>query len=86
MSGPIKSIRRVAHNMSDKIYKKIQGISGIFSTRLAYIDKPSADDKNYNLRISDIDGYNGISLFSSPQPIMSPNWSPSGEMMAYVSF
>ena len=86
MSGPIKSIRRVAHNMSDKIYKKIQGISGIFSTRLAYIDKPSGDDKNYNLRISDIDGYNGISLFSSPQPIMSPNWSPSGDKMAYVSF
>ncbi len=86
MSGSIKSIRRVGHNMSDKIYRKIQGIPGIFSTRLAYIDKPSFDDANYNLRISDIDGFNGISLFSSPQPIMSPNWSPSGDRMAYVSF
>ena len=86
MSGSIKSIRRVGHNMSDKIYGKIQGIPGIFSTRLAYIDKPSLDDANYNLRISDIDGFNGISLFSSPQPIMSPNWSPLGDKMAYVSF
>ncbi len=86
MSSSIKSIRRAAHNISDKIYKKIQGIPGIFSTRLAYIDKPSMKDKNYNLRISDIDGFNGISLFSSPQPIMSPNWSPSGDKMAYVSF
>ena len=86
MSGSIKSIRRVAHKMSDKIYKKIQGIPGIFSTRLAYIDKPSADDKNFNLRISDIDGFNGVSLFSSPQPIMSPNWSPLGDKVAYVSF
>ena len=86
MSGSIKSIRRVGHNMSDKIYRKIQGIPGIFSTRLAYIDKPSLDDANYNLRISDIDGFNGISLFSSPQPIMSPNWSPLGDKMAYVSF
>ena len=86
MSGSGKSIRRLAHNMSDKIYKKIQGISGIFSTRLAYIDKPSMEDKNYHLRISDIDGFNGVSLFSSPQPIMSPNWSPKGDRMAYVSF
>ncbi len=86
MTGPYKSLRRVAHNMSDKIYKKIQGIPGIFSTRLAYIDKPSAQDLNYNLRIADIDGYNGISLFSSPQPIMSPNWSPLGNKIAYVSF
>ena len=75
-----------AHNISDKIYMKIQGISGIFSTRLAYIDKPSIKDKNYHLRISDIDGFNGVSLFSSPQPIMSPNWSPKGDKMAYVSF
>ena len=86
MSGSIQSIRRVGHNISDKIYRKIQGIPGIFSTRLAYIDKPSLDDANYNLRISDIDGFNGISLFSSPQPIMSPNWSPLGDKMAYVSF
>ena len=86
MSGSIKSIRRVGHNISDKIYEKIQGIPGIFSTRLAYIDKPSSDDMNYNLRISDIDGFNGISLFSSSQPIMSPNWSPSGDRLAYVSF
>ena len=86
MSGSIGSIRRVAHNISDKIYMKIQGISGIFSTRLAYIDKPSIKDKNYHLRISDIDGFNGVSLFSSPQPIMSPNWSPKGDKMAYVSF
>ena len=84
--GPIASLRKAGHKISDVIYKKIQGIPGIFSTKLAYIDKPSLEDPSYNLRISDIDGYESISLFSSPQPLMSPSWSPDRKRIAYVSF
>ena len=84
--GPIDSIRRVGHKVSDVIYEKVQGIPGIFSTQIAYIDKPSKLDQNYNLMISDIDGYESISLFSSPQPLMSPSWSPDKKNIAYVSF
>ena len=84
--GPIASLRKAGHKVSDVIYKKIQGIPGIFSTKLAYIDKPSLEDPSYNLRISDIDGYESISLFSSPQPLMSPSWSPDRKRIAYVSF
>ena len=84
--GPKDSLRRVGHKVSDVIYEKIQGIPGIFSTQIAYIDKPSAFDPNYNLMISDIDGYESLSLFSSPQPLMSPSWSPDKEKIAYVSF
>ncbi len=84
--GPIDSIRRVGHKVSDVIYEKVQGMPGIFSTQIAYIDKPSKLDQNYNLMISDIDGYESISLFSSPQPLMSPSWSPDKKDIAYVSF
>ena len=84
--GPIDSIRRVGHKVSDVIYEKVQGMPGIFSTQIAYIDKPSKLDQNYNLMISDIDGYESISLFSSPQPLMSPSWSPDKKNIAYVSF
>ena len=84
--GPVKTLRKIGHRISDKIYSRIQGIPGIFSTKIAYIDKPSKDDPNYNLRISDLDGYDSLSLFSSPQPLMSPSWSPDRENIAYVSF
>ena len=84
--GSIQSLRKAGHKISDVIYKKIQGLPGIFSTKLAYIDKPSQIDPNYNLRISDIDGFESISLFSSPQPLMSPSWSPDRTKIAYVSF
>ena len=84
--GSTNSIRRIGHKISDVIYEKIQGIPGIYSTQIAYIDKPSKSDPNYNLMISDIDGFKSLSLYSSPQPLMSPSWSPDRENIAYVSF
>ena len=84
--GPLKTLRSIGHKISDTIYLQVQGIPGIFSTKLAYIDKPSKANPNYNLMISDIDGYESLSLFSSPQPLMSPSWSPDLKKIAYVSF
>jgi len=84
--GSKKSLRRISHKISDNIYSKINGIPGIFSTQIAYIDKPSLSDPNYNLMISDLDGFQSLSLFSSPQPLMSPSWSPDKKKIAYVSF
>ena len=84
--GPIVTQRKMAHKISDKIYSKTQGIPGIFSTKIAYIDKPSDLNPAYNLMISDIDGFDSLSLFSSPQPLMSPSWSSDMKKIAYVSF
>ena len=84
--GTKKSLRRISHKISDIMYSKIYDIPGIFSTQIAYIDKPSASDPNYNLMISDLDGFQSLSLFSSPQPLMSPSWSPDKKKIAYVSF
>jgi TolB protein len=86
ISGSAKFIKRIGHNISDKIYEQINGLSGIFSTRIAYVDKPAGTNDRYDLRITDLDGDNNLSLFSSPQPILSPAWSPSGNELAYVSF
>ena len=35
--GPVKTLRKIGHKFSDKIYSRIQGIPGIFSTKIAYI-------------------------------------------------
>jgi len=86
ISGSLKSLKRIGHNISDRIYQKINGIPGIFSTRIAYVDKPVSDDDSYNLRITDIDGDGDLSLFLSNQPILSPDWSSDGKQLAYVSF
>jgi TolB protein len=69
--------------VDDFVYENLSGEKGIFSTRVTYVTKRNGQ---YNLWISDIDGENAQSALSSPEPIISPSWSPDGKSIAYVSF
>lgn len=80
-------LRLAAHHISDLIYQQITGIRGIFSTKLAYVlVQHNGAATRYILEVSDQDGYNPRPLLNSPEPIMSPAWSPNGKQIAYVSF
>lgn len=87
-SVPSAELRAVAHRISDLVYEKLTGIRGIFSTKIAYVVIHETENgiKRYILEVSDQDGYNPRPLLSSPEPIMSPAWSPNGRFIAYVSF
>ena len=83
----VSKIRDLAHSVSDKIYQSITGIRGAFSTRLAYVSViREGDDFTYRLQVADADGARESLMLESKQPIMSPNWSPDGKELAYVSF
>jgi TolB protein len=76
-------LRLAAHLVADYIYEKLTGDKGAFSTRIAYITKAG---QRYQLWVADADGENAQSAFTSPEPIISPAWSPNGSQLAYVSF
>ena len=65
------------------MYEKLTGEKGVFSTRIAYVTKNGA---RYNLWVADSDGEGAQSALTSPEPIISPSWSPNGAQLAYVSF
>ncbi len=82
-----KDIRALAHHISDIVYQKLTGERGIFSTRIAYIRVLHVgENSKYHLEVADVDGNNPRTLLVSPEPIMSPTWSPNGQKIAYVSF
>jgi len=80
--GPA-DLRLSAHRISDFVYEKLTGEKGIFSTRIAYVTKAA---QKYNLWVADSDGEGAQSALTSPEPIISPAWSPNGSQLAYVSF
>ena len=82
-----RTLRAVAHQVSDLVYERLTGIRGVFGTRLAYVAvEGRAPNRNYRLVVSDADGYNPRTVAQSSQPLMSPAWSPDGQNLAYVSF
>ena len=82
-----KQLRALAHHISDLVYEQLTGIRGIFSTHLAYVlITDHQTRREYNLKVSDADGFNPRLLLRSDQPIMSPVWAPDGHSLYYVSF
>ncbi len=76
-------LRLAAHRIADFIYEKLTGEKGVFSTRIAYVTKGGS---RYTLWVADADGEGAQAALPSPEPIISPSWSPSGTQVAYVSF
>ncbi|NQW94400.1 MAG: Tol-Pal system protein TolB [Polaromonas sp.] len=82
-SPPAGDLRLSAHKIADYVYEKLTGDKGIFSTRIAYVTKAA---QRFNLWVADSDGEGAQSALTSPEPIISPSWSPNGAQLAYVSF
>jgi TolB protein len=79
-------LRYAALTASDEVFEKLTGIKGAFRTRIAYIVQTSNSQYPYELRVADYDGYNQFLVHKSPEPLMSPAWSPDGNKLAYVTF
>jgi TolB protein len=87
MSSSANDLRKTAHHISDLIYERLMGKKGVFSGRIAYITSTrQGAQSNHQLMVADADGANAKAIAISPEPLMSPAWSPDAARIAYVSF
>ena len=76
-------LRQAAHRLADWVYQQLTGTQGAFASRIVYVTKTGG---RYTLWVADSDGEGAQAALASPEPIISPTWSPSGQQLAYVSF
>lgn len=76
-------LRLSAHRLSDWVYQQLTGTPGVFTSRISYVTKSGG---RYSLWVADSDGEGARAAINSPEPIISPSWSPTGTHLAYVSF
>lgn len=79
--------RRIAHLISDEIYKRITGESGYFDTRIVYISEDgNRGQRRKRLAIMDQDGANHKYLTSGDYLVLTPRFSPSSHTITYMAY
>ena len=79
----VPQLRVTAHKIADLIYERLTGDAGVFATKICYVTK---SEKRFELQVADADGFNADFILAHREPIISPQWSPDGTRIAYVSF
>lgn len=82
-----KNARRIAHLISDGIYKSITGFDGYFDTRVVYVDESGPKGKRVKkLTIMDQDGFNPRALTDGSDITITPRFSPTSQEITYMSY
>jgi TolB protein len=79
--------RRIAHRISDQIYEQLTGERGYFDTRIVFVSESGPRTRRIKrLMIMDQDGANPFFLTSADAMVLTPRFSPSTQMITYMSF
>jgi TolB protein len=79
--------RRVAHMISDAIYKRITGEEGYFNTRIVFISESGPPTHRIKrLAVMDEDGANPVFLTNGSYLVLTPRFNPTAQMIAYMSY
>jgi TolB protein len=79
--------RRIAHIIGDVVYQQLIGEKGYFDSRVAYISVAgSVTSPVRRLAVMDYDGANNQFLTDGSSMALSPEYNPTRQQLAFVSF
>lgn len=79
--------RRIAHIISDSIFKRLTGEDGFFDTRIVYIaESGGMKHRVKRLAIMDQDGANHRYLTDGSYLVLTPRFSPNAQEIVYMSY
>lgn len=81
--GKVSDRKLMIHRFVDEIIKLLTGEGGIFSTKIAFVNKDGTTSRIYMI---DFDGSNPTLLTPREYLAMSPSWSPDGRLISYIGY
>lgn len=87
-TGERKNWRRMTHIMADSIYGRLTGETGVFDTKIVFIEDMNNDRKNPKKRmmIMDWDGNGAEALTDGKYLVLTPRISSDAQKVAYLSY
>jgi TolB protein len=87
-NGEQKNWRRMTHIIADNIYGRTTGETGVFDSKIAFVEDINNDRKTpqKRLMIMDWDGYNPQPLTDGVQLVLTPRISPDAQKVAYLAY
>lgn len=86
MTAP-QNWRRIAHIISDEVYKRLTGEKGYFDSRIVYIAESGPPDARIKrLAIMDQDGANHQYLTDGRALVLTPRFSPNQQKITYMAY
>ncbi|MEM9181501.1 MAG: Tol-Pal system protein TolB, partial [Pseudomonadota bacterium] len=79
--------RRIAHQISDAIFRRVTGDEGYFDTRIVYISETGpADRRVKRLAMMDQDGEGHRFLTDGSVLVLTPRFSPRVQQITYLAY
>jgi TolB protein len=79
--------RRIAHIVSDAVYKRVTGEDGYFDTRIVYVSESGPQQRRIKrLAIMDQDGANHRFLTDGRELVLTPRFSPTAQEITYLAY
>lgn len=79
--------RRIAHMISDQIYKRVTGEDGYFDTRIVFVSETGPRQRPVKrLAVMDQDGANLRYLTDGNAMVLTPRFHPKEPMITYLGF
>lgn len=77
------TLRRTAHHFADEVVRLVTGESGVAMTRIAFTRVRGGQ---WELVVSDYDGYDPNVLVRQSVPLLNPRWVDSDKALVYTSY
>lgn len=84
----MRDLRTAAHVISDNVYQAFTGSKGAFQSLMAFVKRSEIEYQRYRykLMVADWDGFGAREVYASWNPILSLDWSPDRQSIAFVGF